>query len=205
MAPDFLTEMAASTGGDDKKKNKTPIVTLPKRSAEAKVVDQLASALREQKDIKGRVEALKAEITDFAVQRRNAECSKDGKYYSSVKLVGASGETLSVVTRGQYSKIPMSSRDEIEEVLDGESFDERFATRVSVKIDNDALQDPSNQGLLERLVKRHPRLKSMLEVSAYYEPKDSWVKTFMFSEDEQRIVDELEEREIMKPYSPTFR
>ena len=203
MLPDFLTDMAAaSTGGDDKKK-KTPVVTLPQRSHAAKAVDQLASVLREEKELKGRKEALKSELADTATQRRNAESAKDGRYYSSVRLVGANGSSVTVTPSTRYSKIPMSAREEIEEVLNGEDFDGRFATRVTMTIDNEALQDPSVQGLLERLLKRHKLLKSIFVVSAYYEPKESFVKSQR--PDEQRIVDELEDRRIMKPYSPTFR
>lgn len=142
----------AAKGPEPKSKTKTPVVTLqgpltpgdPKSETYEDAISDWLKANQDKKDAEARQAAAEAKFFDSAEKSRIAECRRDGKYHSSVKI---NDEVLYGV-QNRYSAIKSEDMAKLEEVF-GDRTDVYFKEKTEITLTEAALTD---EKILEKLV-----------------------------------------------------
>jgi len=191
---DLLSKAAQSSVKPSK--SKTPIVNLPEAD---KAITKWLKANADLKDAEARKADAESEILPLAEEARVAECRRDGKFYSSVKV----DDKILISTQNRYSQIDPKDYSTIEEYFSSKAED-FFKSKTDISLTEAALNDET---ILKKLIAAigEENIRQYFNVKQYVVPTETFHEARSTNAEVGKKAQELMDQGILKPYKSAVK
>ena len=194
-------DIDAILGGAEKPKeaksgrSKSPVIVVPvttqKQVSRLRVVADQLDSLQAEHDL------LSSEIIDVVTPIRIGICRASG-HTTTVRVPDDKGESVAITWVGKYSKIPIGSKSELQEIA-GESYPQMFTPAMTIKVKQD-ITEVQLRGLITAVGAE--TFAQIFEVERWLYPTKIYTENAPREFDDARLA---ALKEIVRQYKPSVK
>lgn len=191
-----ILSKAAAKNEAKPSKTKTPTVELPKHAA---AIDSWLKAHSDKKDAEARMATAEVGFLSDVEVARLAECRRDGKYYSSVKV----NDKITISTQNRYSPIDSKDHEMLEEVFGAKTGD-YFKPKTEISLTEAALNDET---ILQKLIIAvgEDKFATYFKVDQHIQPTETFHEARATNTEVGEKAQKLIESGVVRPYKNSVK